>query len=186
MSLILVFSSFGRSPVGLGGTLYPFAFFLNNCQYLYIGSVLIGRNLVIDPSLFPFLILFWPRPGLHQGLCSFWVLLTTPKILLSQLSSANLQFTHFSQSICQISCQFPWAYFIRIRPILRPSATFRYNIFTTRIWKPHAQFSRWRYTPCRFSATDYSIYSQLPSISGGRLFRLQPEDAQCSSDKGPT
>jgi hypothetical protein len=28
--------------------------------------------------------------------------------------------------------------------------------------------------PCRLSATNYSIYSQLPSISGGRLLHPQP------------
>jgi hypothetical protein len=36
------------------------------------------------------------------------------------------------------------------------------------------------------SATAYSLYSQLPSISGGRLLHLQPEDATCHGDKGPT
>jgi hypothetical protein len=33
--------------------------------------------------------------------------------------------------------------------------------------RPHAQPPSWRTTPCRLSATAYSIYSQLPSISGG-------------------
>jgi hypothetical protein len=33
---------------------------------------------------------------------------------------------------------------------------------------------------------DYLIYSQLPSISSGRLFHPQPEDAPCRGDKGPT
>jgi hypothetical protein len=31
--------------------------------------------------------------------------------------------------------------------------------------------------PCRLSATAYSIYSRLPSISGGHLLHPQPEDA---------
>jgi hypothetical protein len=44
----------------------------------------------------------------------------------------------------------------------------------------------WRTTPCRLSATAYSIYLQLPSISGGRLLHPQPEDAPCRGDKGPT
>jgi hypothetical protein len=44
----------------------------------------------------------------------------------------------------------------------------------------------WRTIPCRLSATTYSTYSQLPSISGGRLLYLQPKDAPCSGDKGPT
>jgi len=34
---------------------------------------------------------------------------------------------------------------------------------------PIAQPSIWRTTPCRLSATAYSIYLQLPSISGGCL-----------------
>jgi hypothetical protein len=29
----------------------------------------------------------------------------------------------------------------------------------------------WRSTPCRLSATAYSVYSQLPSISGGRVLQ---------------
>jgi hypothetical protein len=36
-----------------------------------------------------------------------------------------------------------------------------------------------RTTPCRISAIAYLIYSQLPSISGGRLLHPQPEDAPC-------
>jgi hypothetical protein len=35
-------------------------------------------------------------------------------------------------------------------------------------YKPHAQSSRWRTTPCRLSATAYSMYSQLTSIDGDR------------------
>jgi hypothetical protein len=34
-------------------------------------------------------------------------------------------------------------------------------------------------TPYRLFATTYSIYSQLPSISGDRLLLLQPVDAPC-------
>jgi hypothetical protein len=34
---------------------------------------------------------------------------------------------------------------------------------------PHAQPPNWRTTLCRLSATAYSIYSQLPSVSGGLL-----------------
>jgi hypothetical protein len=44
----------------------------------------------------------------------------------------------------------------------------------------------WRTTPCRLSATAYSVYSQLPSISGGHLLHPQPEDTPCRGDKGPT
>jgi hypothetical protein len=32
--------------------------------------------------------------------------------------------------------------------------------------------------------TAYSIYSQLPSISGGLLLHPQPEDVPCHGDKG--
>jgi hypothetical protein len=42
-----------------------------------------------------------------------------------------------------------------------------------------------RNTPCQLSVTAYSVYSQLPSISVGRLFHPQPEDAPCRGDKGP-
>jgi hypothetical protein len=40
--------------------------------------------------------------------------------------------------------------------------------------------------PCRLSATAYSVYSQLPSISVGRVLHPQPEDAPCRGDKWPT
>jgi hypothetical protein len=32
----------------------------------------------------------------------------------------------------------------------------------------------------------YSLYSQLSSISGGRLLRLKPEDVRCCGDEGST
>jgi hypothetical protein len=41
----------------------------------------------------------------------------------------------------------------------------------------------WRTTPFWLSPTAYSIYLQLPSISGGHLLHLQPEDAPCRGDK---
>ena len=37
-------------------------------------------------------------------------------------------------------------------------------VFTVRICQHLAQHPSWRTTPCRLSATAYSIYSQLPSI----------------------
>jgi hypothetical protein len=43
-----------------------------------------------------------------------------------------------------------------------------------------------RTTACRLSATAYSIYSQLPFISGGRLLHPQPEDALCHGEKDPS
>jgi hypothetical protein len=48
----------------------------------------------------------------------------------------------------------------------------------------HAQPPRWGTTTCWLSATAYSIYSQLPSISGGRFLYPQSENAPCSGDKG--
>jgi hypothetical protein len=38
---------------------------------------------------------------------------------------------------------------------------------------------------CRLSATACSIYSQLPSKTGGRLLHPQPEDAPCRGEKDP-
>jgi hypothetical protein len=54
--------------------------------------------------------------------------------------------------------------------------------------QPHVQPPppRWRATHCRLSASAFSIYSQPPSISGGRLLHPQPEDAPCRGDKGLT
>jgi hypothetical protein len=44
----------------------------------------------------------------------------------------------------------------------------------------------WRTTPCRLSAIAYLIYSQLSSISGGRLLQPQPKDAPCRGDMEAT
>jgi hypothetical protein len=41
-------------------------------------------------------------------------------------------------------------------------------------------------TPYRLSTNIYSIHSQLSSIAGSHRFHLQPEDAPCRGDKGPT
>ena len=41
-------------------------------------------------------------------------------------------------------------------------------VFTMRSYQHHTQPPSWRTTPCRLSATAYSIYSQLLSTSGGR------------------
>jgi hypothetical protein len=40
-------------------------------------------------------------------------------------------------------------------------------------------------TPCRLSATAYSIYSQLPSTSGDRPLHLQSGDAPSWSARDP-
>jgi len=43
----------------------------------------------------------------------------------------------------------------------------------------------WKTTPIRLSSAAYSIYSQLPSISGGLLFHPQPRDAPCRGGRDP-
>jgi hypothetical protein len=54
----------------------------------------------------------------------------------------------------------------------RPSAIFRNQSEVLRwgVVSPPAEPPSRRATPCRLSATAYSIYSLLPSISGGRLW----------------
>jgi len=42
-----------------------------------------------------------------------------------------------------------------------------------------AERPTWRTFPCRLSATACSIYSQLPSTSGGHALHPQPEDTPC-------
>jgi hypothetical protein len=44
---------------------------------------------------------------------------------------------------------------------------------TARSCKPHAQPPSWRTSPCRLSGTAYSIYWQLPSISGDRVSSIR-------------
>jgi hypothetical protein len=76
--------------------------------------------------------------------------------------------------------------FQRIRPISRPYITFCNKvIFSVRICWLHAQLQSWRTTPCVLSATAYSIYSQLHSISGGRLLHPQPEDVPAVVTRDP-
>jgi len=41
--------------------------------------------------------------------------------------------------------------------------------------------STWRITPCRVSATDFAIHSQLPTILAGRLLHQQPNSANTFS-----
>jgi hypothetical protein len=48
-----------------------------------------------------------------------------------------------------------------------------------------AQPPNWRTTHCRLSATACSIYSQLHSISRGRLLYPQPEVAPSRGENGP-
>jgi hypothetical protein len=51
---------------------------------------------------------------------------------------------------------------------------------------PLAEPPSWRTTPCRLSATASSVYTRLPSISGGLLLNPQPEVASCGDYKRPT
>jgi hypothetical protein len=60
-------------------------------------------------------------------------------------------------------------YHQRISPGPRLCDLFRNMVFfTMRTCQHLAQPPSWRTTPCRLSATAYPMYSQLPSISGGR------------------
>jgi hypothetical protein len=68
--------------------------------------------------------------------------------------------------------------FQRICPSSRICVTYRNMLFFySGVLLAPAQHPSWITTPCRLSATAYSIYPQLPSISGGRLLHPQPEDA---------
>jgi hypothetical protein len=66
----------------------------------------------------------------------------------------------------------------------RPNVILSNKLFTVSCY-PHAQPLSWRTSPCRLSVTAYSIYSQLPSISGGRFIHPQPQDAPCRGDEWP-
>jgi hypothetical protein len=69
-------------------------------------------------------------------------------------------------------------------PALRPHVTF-YNklIFTVRSCQPLTQSPSRRTTPYRLSATAYSIYSQLSSISRGCILHLKPKNVPCHEDR---
>jgi hypothetical protein len=73
------------------------------------------------------------------------------------------------------------------KSIPRTSATLRNKIifYGEELLAPRPTPS-WRPTPCRLPATAYSVYLQLPSISGGHLLYPQPEDAPCRGENGPT
>ena len=57
-----------------------------------------------------------------------------------------------------------------------------HSVFTVSCWHP-AQLPRWITTPCQLSPTVYSLYSQLPSISG--VLRPQSKDALWRREKDP-
>jgi hypothetical protein len=68
----------------------------------------------------------------------------------------------------------------RIHKIPRPCVTFHNKLV---YYDDELLAPSWSTTPCRLSATDYSIYSQFPSISRSRLLHPQPEDAPCRTDR---
>jgi hypothetical protein len=89
-------------------------------------------------------------------------------IFLPPLSWANLPYTYISHSMSQSHVYFVW-----------PFATFWNKL----IFYGEQLSPSWWTTPCQLSATAYSLYSQLPSISRGCLLCLQPEDIPCRGDK---
>jgi hypothetical protein len=72
----------------------------------------------------------------------------------------------------------------RIHPGPTVCRILRNNFLGVGICYLPAQSPSWKATPFRLSATAYSIYWQLPSISGGRLLHPQLEGAPCRGDKG--
>jgi hypothetical protein len=107
-----------------------------------------------------------------------------------QLCSYSRTSQHFMEPEGSLPCSqgpYPEAYIQGIRPGPRLLVVFRNKlIFYGEELLAPPQPPSWRTTPCRLSATAYSIYSQLPTIPGGRLLHPQPEDAPCRGDKGPT
>jgi hypothetical protein len=73
-------------------------------------------------------------------------------------------------------------YWARIDPVTTRLQMTSEFIFYGEKLLAQPQFSSWRTTPCRLSATVLSIYSQLPSICGGCLLHPQPEETQCHCD----
>jgi hypothetical protein len=70
-------------------------------------------------------------------------------------------------------------------PSPKPCVTYRNKLLlTVRSCKPLAQTPSWSTNSCRLSAA-YSIYSQLHSISGGRLLHPQLEDVPYYGDRDP-
>jgi hypothetical protein len=85
-------------------------------------------------------------------------------------------------SACQEILRLFWKLKVHCRlhkgpPIPRTCVTFRNELLVL------VQPPSWRTIPYRMSATAHSIYSQLPSASGGRLLHPQPENRPCRGDK---
>jgi len=74
-------------------------------------------------------------------------------------------------------------------PNLIHYVTFRnklYPFFTLRSYQPPIRHPNQRTSPCRLSTIAYSIYSELPSMSGGLLLHPPPEETPCLGDRGAT
>jgi len=76
--------------------------------------------------------------------------------------------------------------FQRIRPIPRPCVIFHNKLhFYGELLLAPRPTPKWRSTPCRLSTAAYSIYSQLSSISGGRILCPQPRGCPCHGETDP-
>jgi hypothetical protein len=107
------------------------------------------------------------------------------KLLIMQSSQASPS-QIFSSAPCSQTpsiCVLPLAL---ENPNPRPCVTFRTKLaFYVEELLPLALHPSWRTIPCRRFAIVHSIYSQLPSISGGRLFHPKPAGAPCRGDRYP-
>ena len=74
---------------------------------------------------------------------------------------------------------------VQVQGLLYGFLVIRY-VFMAISWQHLAQPPSWRTTPCRLSATAYSIYSQLPSILEAIPPSATWQCAMCLGDKDPT
>jgi hypothetical protein len=89
-----------------------------------------------------------------------WTLSCTSRIQFAPLIPVSLR------SIFQVPSLM--SFFHCLGPGTRRFETFRNNKnFYGERWLARSPTPSWRTTPCRLSATAYSIYSQLPSVAGG-------------------
>jgi hypothetical protein len=90
-------------------------------------------------------------------------------------------------SMCQISCQISLSLAVPKNPSKsEASCNTLKDSFCTASCLSHAQLVSWSTIPFLPPATAYWMYSQLPSISGGRLLHQQLEDAPRRGEWGPT
>jgi hypothetical protein len=72
----------------------------------------------------------------------------------------------------------------RICPDPRLFMIFHNKLFYGEGWLAPCPAPKLGTTPCCLSMAAYSAYSQIPSIAGGCLLHLQPEDVPFCGDKG--